>query len=121
MIVPLALGPSSEALQASELRLCEVIKVGKKLGEGVIWDVITQAIWWTDIESSRIFQYQPERKQLRSWDTLERLCSFGFTNKDGWLIAAFKSGIALFNPEAQCVKWISPIEADNPRSRLNDG
>ena len=36
-----------------------ILEVKNVLGEGVVWDVRTQTALWTDIQSSRFWQWQP--------------------------------------------------------------
>ena len=35
----------------------DTIKVGNTLGEGVLWDIETQSLWWTDIEELCLYRY----------------------------------------------------------------
>lgn len=107
--------------QIMNLELFDRIKVGNTLGEGVIWDHRTETIWWTDIQESRLYHYNPSSKKLGHYDTPERLCSFGFTDDEKWFIAAFENGFAKYNPEKNILKWLSkPLEHHN-QIRFNDG
>ena len=48
----------------TELRL--VVDAGNALGEGPVWDVIEQALFWTDIEGQRLHCCGPDGDGLRS-------------------------------------------------------
>jgi sugar lactone lactonase YvrE len=68
------------------------------LGEGVQWNHREQAVWWTDIKSSKIFRYHLASKQLKTWD-----------------------GFAWFDKDTGAVEWIAQPEANLVGNRLNDG
>ena len=102
----------------------ESLKVKNTLGEGVIWDARGAAIWWTDIDGSKIYRYHPADKQLDHWSTPERLGCFALVADSDYLICGFASGFAYFNPHnSQIVdlQWLEKVEQDNPGTRLNDG
>jgi sugar lactone lactonase YvrE len=96
-----------------------IIEAGNTLGECPVWDARTQSLWWTDIQERRLFRHAQDGTVTR-FATPERLCSFGLTQDDGVLIAAFESGIALYEPEKQSVTWLArpPLPAG---VRFNDG
>ena len=101
--------------------LIETLKVKNTLGEGVIWDAIGAAAWWTDIDGSTLFRYHPGDKQLDHWTTPERLGSFALVADSDYLICGFASGFACFNPHKADLQWLHKTEQDNPGTRLNDG
>jgi len=104
--------------------LMETLKVKNTLGEGVIWDAIGAAAWWTDIDGSKLYRYDPAHKQLDHWSTPERLGSFALVADSDYLICGFASGFAYFNPHNPQIvdlQWLQKTEQDNPGTRLNDG
>jgi len=96
-----------------------IIAVENTLGECPLWDARTQSLWWTDIQARQLLRYDAE-DQVTRFTTPERLCSFGFTQAAGTLIAAFESGLALYAPETQAVTWLAR-PALPPGVRFNDG
>ena len=36
--------------------LMETLRVKNTLGEGVIWDAVGAAAWWTDIDGSKLYR-----------------------------------------------------------------
>lgn len=103
------------------IELIDTLEVHNELGEGVIWDAQSQVVWWTDIQQKRLYQYTPSSKQLRSWQTPERLaCMSPIENRAG-MVAAFESGFAFYEPESGSLEWIKKLEQDNPGTRFNDG
>ena len=101
--------------------LIETLKVKNTLGEGVIWDAASAAVWWTDIDCSKLYRYQLADKKLDHWSTPERLGSFALVADSDYLICGFASGFAYFNPHNADLQWLHHIEQDNPGTRLNDG
>lgn len=103
------------------MKLINTLRVENELGEGVIWDHKAAKVWWTDIQQSHLYRYDPQSKELEQWRTPERLCCFApLENGDG-LVAAFESGFAFYNPATGQLDWIKKLEEDNPATRFNDG
>ena len=107
--------------------LIETLKVKNTLGEGVIWDAIGAAVWWTDIDGSKLYRYHLADKKLDHWSTPERLGSFALVADSDYLICGFASGFAYFNPhessnfDSTDLQWLHRVEEDNGGTRLNDG
>lgn len=96
------------------------LEVTNQLGEGILWDVDNQLVWWTDILSSKMYSYHPETQALKHWDTPYRLCSFAlYRPQNKQFIAAFDCGIALYAPESGELEWL--FELNDPSLRFNDG
>jgi len=66
-----------------------------------LWDWRTGTLWWTDIAGCRLFRYDCSTAHVRAIETPERLASFGLVHSSESLIAAFASGIALFDPASR--------------------
>lgn len=102
-------------------KLIDTIPVKNELGEGVIWDSSSGSAWWTDIENSLIYRYQLMSKTLDSWETPERVGCFSPVEGRDYLLVAFESGFAYFNPETGWIEWLHKIEQDMQGTRFNDG
>lgn len=107
--------------------LIETLDVKNTLGEGILWDEISESLWWTDIQESKLYQYVLDEKTIDTFTLPERLGSFGFVHGDERLICAFESGIALYSPkkndypDTNPIAWISKPEASITGTRFNDG
>lgn len=91
-----------------------------ELAEGLVWDELTNRLFFCDILSKQIHAMDWETKELTSWTFPKVVGSFGLC-KDGRLIIAMKDEVVLFNMETQHYDLLATIESDNPRTRLNDG
>ncbi|MDP5029738.1 MAG: SMP-30/gluconolactonase/LRE family protein [Paraglaciecola sp.] len=103
----------------NELILAHQLLVNNTLGEGVIWDHRTQRLYWTDILQNKLYCWDFDGN-LQRYPCPEALASFGFTDDPQWLICAFASGFAFFNPRHQEVRWLNQLNLPIG-VRLNDG
>lgn len=97
------------------------VAVANELGEGVLWNDTKQSAWWTDIERSRLFEYDPESDALATWATPHRVACFGFVAGDERLIVAFDRGIAFYDPPSGDTEWLVGPGALADGLRFNDG
>lgn len=91
------------------------------LGECPVWDERLQCLWWTDIQERKLHAWDWNTKAVRTFACPERLCSFGLTTDPAWLVCAFESGFALFQPTLEQTRWIVRPEESYRGIRLNDG
>lgn len=103
------------------IKLVDRIETHNTLGECVLWNDRQQAVWWTDIHEARLYRYELQQRHLTTYPLPERLASFGFTDDDDWLICAFASGFALYQPDSQKIDWIAQPEKEFTGNRFNDG
>lgn len=97
-----------------------VIPAGCVLGEGIQWHG-DAGLWWTDIQSSAIFQHDLAGGVTRRIAAPERVGSFALIKGSSDLLCAFATGFGRFDPEAGTVDWLHRVEdAGGPR-RFNDG
>lgn len=105
----------------SQFTLLDIIPCDNTLGEGVQWNHRDQSVWWTDIQSKKIFRYRPADKHLQSWSTPERVGCFAFAKNDERLVLALASGFAWFDLDSGRYEWLARPEADVSGNRANDG
>ena len=97
-----------------------VVEAQNILGEGALWSVDEQRLYWTDIEARQLYRLDPETPGVMTWPTPERACSFAFREKGG-LLVAFESGLSFFDLSSRREVRIVDVETDLPATRLNDG
>ncbi|MEQ8747420.1 SMP-30/gluconolactonase/LRE family protein [Pyruvatibacter sp.] len=92
------------------------------LGECVLWRDSDQSVWWTDVQSCRLYRLAWPSLALTVYETPERLCSFSFlSGTDQEILAAFASGIAIYAPDKNHVRWLHQPQELGGSLRLNDG
>lgn len=99
----------------------EILKAQALLGEGVLWDWRREELWWTDIQGRALYRHGWSAASTRVLPTVERLGSFGLVAGSARLIAAFESGIAMYDPDGASLEWLARPEEVRPGLRFNDG
>ena len=97
-----------------------ILSVGNKLGEGPLWNMDEQALYWVDIDDGRFQRYFPADGRVESFNVglpvgVVRL------RASGGLVMATRDGFAFWNPQTQSAEFIADPEAGKPDARFNDG
>lgn len=103
------------------INLKKIIPTANILGECVLWDENSELVWWTDIESQLLFSLEYSTEILKIYDLPERLGSFAMIQNSSKFLAAFESGLAIYDPSTQTVDWLETIYKKACGIRLNDG
>jgi L-arabinonolactonase len=106
-------------------RISQVLDCANHLGEGPVWDVETATLWWLDGTGRRvgkpsIWHLDPRRDRVRQF-SLDRDIGALALRRDGTLVLALDDGFYFYDPGKNVLERIVAVEADEPRSRLNDG
>ncbi len=88
-------------------------------GEGIFWSEREQRVYWTDIEGCEVWRFDPVTETAEHFKVPERLCAFT-VREDGTLLAAFASGLALYNLHTKERTNLTEFEPELP-TRFNDG
>ena len=96
-----------------------------ELGEGPIWDVQEQMLYWVDGTGRRvgrpsIWRLNPRTGEKRSW-RLDHDVGALALRENGGAVLALDDGFYTFDFETERLELITRIDASEPRSRLNDG
>jgi L-arabinonolactonase len=97
-----------------------VLDVGNVLGEGIQWCERSQALYWTDIQTSMLWRHRPADGVTESWPMPERLASFALCELDDWLLLGLATRLSFFHLPSGTLEPLCEVEADLP-TRLNDG
>lgn len=90
------------------------------LGEGPLWDVREQRLYWIDSFGNRIFRCAPDGSENESWDVPAKIGSMALRDAGGAVIA-LQTGFHLFDFTDGSSTPLADPEADKPSTRLNDG
>ena len=92
-------------------RICE-------LGEGPLWHPVRQQLYWFDILGKRLLTRSGDT--TNEWHFDEHCSAAGWVDRDTLLMAS-ETGLWRFSLETGARELITPLEADNPVTRSNDG
>lgn len=104
----------------AEVSISQIGDVRNVLGEGPVWDVQEQALYWTDVEGRRLWRYEPGPDRFDSWQTPERVGSFALRSA-GNAILAMEHGLAYFDFESGKHDPIAEVDEADLGTRFNDG
>ena len=97
-----------------------VLEAGAALGEGPIWSVAEQVLYWLDIEAHAVHRFDPVTGSDDSVDVGEMPGALGL-RRSGGAVLAVQSGFAV------CGAWpfrpspLAAVDDDRPELRMNDG
>ncbi|MCI0511159.1 sugar lactone lactonase YvrE [Chromohalobacter marismortui] len=87
------------------------------LGEGPLWDVAEQALYWVDIKGHRLQRL--DAAGVRDWQFDEEITSVHRHAEGGFLVTLRHSIARLQLPEGTLEKWLTP-EPELTGNRFND-
>lgn len=90
------------------------------VGEGPVWDVAEQALYFVDIVGRAVHRYDPASEQTRSWDVGQTIGSMALREKGG-AIVALKDGVSSLDLSSGAVEALVAATHLNPRAQMNDG
>ncbi len=90
------------------------------LGEGPVWSVDEQALYWVDIKRALLQRLSPKTGQHDTWKMPSEIGSYAL-RETGGAIVALRTGFAFFSFENGAIEPIFDPEADLPGNRFNDG
>lgn len=102
-----------------------VLDAKATLGEGAAWCVHSQRLFWVDIQAPALHEFDPVTGRDRQWAMPEPVGTMALVDgalaDSGRVVVALASGLAWFDLASEKLDRFLPIEADNDKSRLNDG
>ncbi len=100
-----------------------ITRVGEtrdRLGEGPLWDVAEQALYWLDSRGPTIHRLDPATGKRQDWQVPDTIGSMALRESGGAVIAT-ESGFHFFDFDTAKTELIHDPEPDKPGNRLNDG
>ncbi|WP_395306814.1 SMP-30/gluconolactonase/LRE family protein [Mycobacterium sp. AMU20-3851] len=91
------------------------------LGEGPLWDVAQQSLYWIDSADGRIFRSTAHGEQIRAWEVGQKIGSMALTQDGAGAVVALQDGLWRLDFGSGELTLLVQIEADLPHNRLNDG
>lgn len=103
------------------MRIDIVADVKTTLGEGPLWDVDQQRLYWIDSFDGRILRCTEDGRELRAWDVGQKIGSMALRQHGDHAIVALQGGIHDLDMASGELSLIVDPEPDLPHNRLNDG
>jgi len=89
-----------------------------KLGEGPLWHPILNRLFWFDILSNKL--HMAHEDEVTVWDFPGHVSAAGWIDQNSLLIAS-ETALEVFDILTGRTDRIVVLEADNPKTRSNDG
>lgn len=89
-----------------------------ELGEGPLWHPSRSQLFWFDILNNRMMSRDAADQQ--EWRFSERVSAAGWVDDDTLLIAS-ETALSRFDLREGSREVVTPLEADRPETRSNDG
>jgi len=101
-----------------------VLECDNHLGEGPVWDVEGGRLYWVDGTGRRVgkpslWRLDPKSGKLEHWNMDHDVGALAL-RRGGGAVMALDDGFYFFDYGAGKLDLITLIDADNPRTRLND-
>ena len=90
-----------------------------QLGEGPLWDVAEQALYWIDSYGPAVYRIDSHGRRT-SWALPEHVGSIALREQGG-IICSLRSGFHTLDVETGEVTLVAQAAPENPRTRINDG
>lgn len=102
------------------MRIEVLVDVKTTLGEGPLWDVDEQRLYWIDSFDGRVFRCTADGGEVRAWDVPQKIGSMCL-RKSGGAIVSLARGFHFLDFKTGEVSLIVDPEPHHPNNRLNDG
>jgi L-arabinonolactonase len=90
------------------------------VGEGPVWDVATQLLYWIDILEKKVFRLDPATGQTQNWSVPSIIGSMAIT-QDGNAIVALANGVHRLDFATGECRMLASSPHLNEQVQLADG
>ncbi|HTE26943.1 SMP-30/gluconolactonase/LRE family protein [Flavitalea sp.] len=90
------------------------------LGEGPVWDALSQQLYWIDIKSKKVSRYDPVKNKYESWQ-LEQMVGCIVVVSDEKIVCALQDRLIQLDTITGEQTFLTAIEAELADNRCNDG
>ena len=103
------------------MRIEVVVDVKTTLGEGPLWDVEQERLYWIDSFDGRVFRATADGGEIRSWDVPPKIGSIAIRRDGNGAVVSLARGFHLLDFKSGEVSLVVDPEPDKIDNRLNDG
>ena len=102
-----------------------LLECGNHLGEGPLWDVEEGCLYWVDgtgrrVGNPSIWRWRPRTGKVDHWSLDSDVGALAL-RRNGGAVLALADGFYFFDFFSGRIELIQQVDADQPRTRLNDG
>jgi L-arabinonolactonase len=97
-----------------------LVDARNELGEGALWDVAEQRLYWIDSHGAMIHRADARGADRKSWTVPEHIGSMCL-RACGGAVVALRNGLHFFDFDSRTTTPIGDPESANRRTRMNDG
>lgn len=97
-----------------------VLDAKAEIGEGPVWSVAEQRLYWVDIDAGVLHRFDPASGKDETWQLPEAIGCVALRRGTG-LVVALRRGFAFFDPGSGALERLVDPEPDKPDNRFNDG
>lgn len=91
------------------------------LGEGTLWSVREQALYWVDILGRQLHRFSPAHKVRDSWEFAEEITAVAERASGPGLLVTLRRDLAFFDTDTGRLQRLHRPEPAHPGNRFNDG
>jgi len=102
------------------MRIEVLVDVKTILGEGPLWDVEEQRLYWIDSFGCNVFRATADGREVRAWDVPAKIGSMALRRRGG-AVLSLQTGFHFLDFDNGETSLIVAPEPDKPANRLNDG
>ncbi len=103
------------------LKIEMIIDARAALGEGPLWDVEEQRLYWIDSLGPAVHVCDPKGGSRKTWPLPEPIGSMALRKRGGGAVLSLKSGFHFLDFKTGEVDRIVDPDPGKPRIRMNDG
>ena len=98
-----------------------VLESHSRVGEGAVWSVEEQALYWVDIPPGHLNRFDPSNGENTVHQMPTEIGCFALLDDGSGAIVALNNGFHNFDFENETLTLIANPKADEPDNRFNDG
>src|ERR1700728_1600406 len=102
------------------MRIEVLIDVKTILGEGPLWDVDEQRLYFIDSFGCNVFRCTADGREVRGWDVPAKIRLMAL-RRQGVAVVSLANGFHFLDLKSVDCQLIVDPESDKPAKRLNDG
>jgi sugar lactone lactonase YvrE len=103
------------------MRIEVLVDVKTILGEGPLWDVEQQRLYFIDSFGANIFRCTHDGRELRAWDLPAKIGSMALRKDGNGALLSLANGFHVIDFKTGEVSLVNNPLGENPAIRLNDG